>query len=64
MIPLQTRIKAYCKQFHDRGLKPTVRQIAEAHGVSCDQARAELRAIRADRKPVSELEELFGFLRK
>lgn len=42
----QQQIKRYVRQFHGRGLKPTITQIAEAFLITAQEVRRELEAIR------------------
>lgn len=43
----QEAIKRYCKQWHDRGMKPKIKDIAEAFGIDPKTVRDELAEIRA-----------------
>jgi len=56
-------IKNYIKQYHDRGQKPTIRQIAEAFGITPDEVRAALKRIRGDREP-DIIKDILGLFRK
>lgn len=44
----QQTIKRYIKQFHDKGIKPKVSEIATAFSITITKAKTEIKAIRLD----------------
>lgn len=59
----QQAIKRYIKQFHDIGLKPTIRQIAAAFLITNAMAHTDVKAIKEhikkDANPVKDIFDLW-----
>lgn len=58
----QRQIKRYCKQFHDRGLKPKISDIATAFSISVTAVKEDLAAIRRDKPAPSSKMDVPDFL--
>jgi len=56
-------IKNYINQYHDRGQKPTIRQVAEAFGITPDEVRGALKRIRDEKTP-DIVKDILGVFRK